>query len=106
MNHQEMLKSAQEEVSARALRIKGMWSEDAIDCEYDKAFGYIIACNNLEVFDREQFEAAVDVLNAALRESTQKNRPGAGNTESGKDKSTISSVDETCGLVKGGGSTC
>ena len=83
MNHQEMLNVAQEEVRVRALRIKSMWSEDAVNCEYDKAFGFILALNSMEIFDGEQFDAAINVLSVARREAAQKSRPGVGSTESG-----------------------
>lgn len=72
MNKIEMLEAALKEVEHRAMLIKAMGAPEEINCEYHKASGYIRALQEMEIFDDEQFNSALDVLNAALREAAKK----------------------------------
>ena len=88
MNKLQMFDKAVEEVEKKARLITAMPDADSINCEYHKAFGYLFSLRDLEVFDKEQYNVAVDLLDAALHAAIKNVPSGATNTE--KDKANVS----------------
>jgi hypothetical protein len=106
MNHQEMLRAAEEEISVRAHAIaKAPRLQGALE-EYSEAHGYICCLYDQYIFNREQFNAAGDAISVAVDEvkkRIKKAAPGAGNTENGKNNQSILSITISTSNVKRGG---
>jgi len=93
MNKLKMLETASSEIQVRAQLITIMPAFESAQEEYLKAHGYASGMYDLEVFDHEQFDAAADLLKAAIDaanvQAKRKTALGATNTESGLQNETI-----------------
>ena len=106
MNHQEMLRAAEEEISVRSQAIAKAPSLQGALEEYSEAHGYICCLYDQYIFNREQFNAAGDAISAAVDEvkkRIKKAATGAGNTENGKNNQPILSITISISNVKRGG---
>lgn len=93
MNKLQMFDKAVEEVKLRAQDITSVVTPEAVNSEYQNAFGYISCLCDLELFGYGQFAAARDLLNAAHEAVIEKTATSTANTDSGKPNEIKSSLD-------------
>lgn len=116
MTKETILRNAALEVQIKSQRITSRRIPEETKAEYDRAAGYVCALYDAKVFDRDMYQAAMDLLKAAYHAAQQmadkKTAPGAANTESGskgghpqKDDSFTHnfSIDSIFIIVKRGG---
>jgi len=108
MTKETILENAALEVQIKAQWITSRRTQKEAKAEYDRSTGYVCALYDSKVFDRDLYQASMDLLKAAycaaLQTAEKKAALGATNTESGKtDFSNLSIAIIFSNVKRGGG---
>ena len=90
------------EVQLKAIRIADCGTAAQAKEEYDISSGYLCALYDAGIFNRDMSQVGADLLRAAYHEAIKKAASSAGNTESGKENTSIFSIAMMPGDVKSG----